>query len=175
MALESLFSKKEKRMPALQYLQPAITVLAALGCAVMAGVFFAFSSFVMKALARLPVHHAIAAMQAINIAVLRSVFLVVFLGNTLLCAALVVWSLLQWSAPGAAWACAGGLVYVLGAFVVTVARNVPLNNALALAVPTAAHNAKTWEQFYSPWMVWNHVRCLASLLAAALLVVALLA
>ena len=45
-----------------------LTLFAALGCAMMAGVFFAFSSFVMPALRRLPATQGIAAMQAINVA-----------------------------------------------------------------------------------------------------------
>ena len=45
-----------------------LTLLAALGCAMMAGVFFAFSGFVMKALARLQPAQGVAAMQAINVA-----------------------------------------------------------------------------------------------------------
>ena len=42
------------------------TVLTALGCGLIAGAFFAFSSFVMPALKRLPPAHGIAAMQSIN-------------------------------------------------------------------------------------------------------------
>jgi uncharacterized membrane protein len=45
-----------------------LTLFAALGCGLVAGVFFAFSTFVMKALARLPAEQGIAAMQAINAA-----------------------------------------------------------------------------------------------------------
>jgi uncharacterized membrane protein len=45
----------------------ALTVVAALGCGLNAGVFFAFSSFVMKALARLQPAQGIAAMQSINL------------------------------------------------------------------------------------------------------------
>ena len=53
-----------------------LTLLAALGCAMMAGVFFAFSAFVMKALARLPAQQGIGAMQAINVAAVTPVFMV---------------------------------------------------------------------------------------------------
>jgi uncharacterized membrane protein len=40
----------------------ALTLFAALGCGVVAGVFFAFSAFVMRALASLPALQGIAAM-----------------------------------------------------------------------------------------------------------------
>jgi uncharacterized membrane protein len=51
----------------------ALTLVAALGCGLMAGVFFAFSAFVMKALARLPLAQGIAAMQSINVAVINPI------------------------------------------------------------------------------------------------------
>jgi uncharacterized membrane protein len=53
----------------------ALTLFAALGCGVVAGVFFAFSAFVMRALARLPAQQGIAAMQAINVAAVTPVFI----------------------------------------------------------------------------------------------------
>ena len=46
-------------------------IVTLLGAAMIGGVFFAFSSFVMKALARLPSAEGIAAMQSINIVVLN--------------------------------------------------------------------------------------------------------
>jgi uncharacterized membrane protein len=48
-----------------------LTVVAALGCGLNAGVFFAFSSFVMAALRRLPPAQGIAAMQSINVEIRR--------------------------------------------------------------------------------------------------------
>ncbi|MGB7160617.1 MAG: hypothetical protein WBD40_21305 [Tepidisphaeraceae bacterium] len=49
----------------------ALSLLAALGWGRIAGAFFAFSTFVMRALARLPAHEGIAAMQAINLVVIN--------------------------------------------------------------------------------------------------------
>jgi uncharacterized membrane protein len=57
------------------------TLVAALGCGLMAGLFFAFSVAVMKVLARLPSAEVIAAMQAINVAIINPVFLTVFFGT----------------------------------------------------------------------------------------------
>ena len=48
-----------------------LTLLAALGSGLIGGVFFAFSAFVMKALARLRPDQGIAAMQSINVTVLN--------------------------------------------------------------------------------------------------------
>lgn len=46
-----------------------MTITAALGCGLIAGVFFAFSTFVMKGLARIPTEAGVAAMQSINVTV----------------------------------------------------------------------------------------------------------
>lgn len=67
----------------------ALTLLAALGCATMAGVFFAFSAFVMKALARLPAAQGVAAMQAINLAAVTPTFMMALFGTAVACGALV--------------------------------------------------------------------------------------
>jgi uncharacterized membrane protein len=58
-----------------------LTLFAALGCGLVAGVFFAFSTFVMKALARLPAPQGIAAMQSINVIVINPWFMTAFLGT----------------------------------------------------------------------------------------------
>jgi uncharacterized membrane protein len=63
---------------------PIVGTTALLGSAVIGGVFFAFSSFVMKALARIPSSEGIAAMQSINVVVINPTFLSVFMGTTVL-------------------------------------------------------------------------------------------
>ena len=57
---------------------------ALLGSALVGGIFFAFSSFVMKALARVPAAEGIAAMQSINVVVLNPSFLSAFIGTAVL-------------------------------------------------------------------------------------------
>ena len=74
----------------------ALTLLAALGCATMAGVFFAFSAFVMKALARLPAAQGGAAMQAINVAAVTPTFMVALFGTAVACGALVLSAVFAW-------------------------------------------------------------------------------
>ena len=60
---------------------------AAIGCGLVAGIFFAFSSFVMAALGRLPSDHGIAAMNAINVTVINPMFFLAFFGTAALCLA----------------------------------------------------------------------------------------
>ena len=151
----------------------AVTLAATLGCGLIAGVFFAFSTFVVKALARLPASEGIAAMQSINVVVVNPVFLAVFLGTVVACIVVVIAALLRWHAPGAAFLLLGGALYVIGSFLVTALCNIPLNDALASVVPTAPESAGQWANYVANWMIWNHVRGIASLAATAALIIAM--
>ena len=148
-------------------LPPLLALAAALGCGLMAGVFFAFSAFVMKALARIPQGEGIAAMQSINVAVINPWFLLVFLGTAGLCALLAVVSFLRWEAPESVYALVGSLLYLLGTVLVTLAFNVPKNNALAKLGRADPRGATLWPQYVASWTAWNHVRTIAALAAAA--------
>lgn len=132
--------------------------LAALGAALVAGVFFAFSSFVMPALQRLPADDAMAAMKAINVTVINWHFLGLFLGTALLALLL----------GGAAWmgavpmlpVLAGALLYLIGTFGVTAAGNVPLNDALVA-------RRIVWADYVPRWTLWNHLRTVSAALSAS--------
>jgi uncharacterized membrane protein len=150
-----------------------LTFGAALGSGLMAGVFFAFSSFVMQSFTKLPASQGIAAMNAINVVILNSLFMVVFIGTALTCAALAVVSFFHWGQPGTGFLLIGSLVYLVGNIVVTGAFNVPLNDALAAVTPGGA-TAEAWRQYLEPWMVWNHVRTVTALGALGAFVLALL-
>ena len=151
----------------------ALTLATALGCGTIAGVFFAFSTFVMKALARLPPEEGIAAMQSINVFAINSWFLVAFLGTAGLCVATVIAGVVQWGEPFAILLMLGGVIYLAGCFAVTMVLNVPMNRALAALPPMDPERAARWASYVSGWTTWNHVRTGASLLAAALLAIAL--
>ncbi|MFB2550439.1 anthrone oxygenase family protein [Ensifer soli] len=140
---------------------------AAIGCGLIAGVYFAFSAFVMRALSALPPESGAAAMQSINEVILRSAFMPLFVGTTLAALALVGIGIFRWGTPGAPEAVLGGATYVTGMVIVTLAFNVPLNSLLAGAAggPEAA---KVWSRYLSDWTFWNHVRTGASLAACLL-------
>ncbi|MCP3445088.1 DUF1772 domain-containing protein [Bradyrhizobium sp. CCGUVB14] len=156
-----------------QVLTSGLLWFAALGCGLMAGVYFAFSTFIMTSLGRLDQAAGIAAMNAINVDIVRSLFMPLFLGTTVAGAALVVLGALRFSEPGAVSMIAGGGLYVIGMFVVTVALNVPLNDALAAAQPSSPEAGAVWAAYLKDWVFWNHVRTVASLMASALFIVAL--
>ncbi|BCM91002.1 hypothetical protein IAD21_02866 [Abditibacteriota bacterium] len=152
----------------------ALKLFSALGCGLMAGVFFAFSVFVMSGLGRLPASQGIAAMQSINITVINPVFMLVFMGTALSCLLLGIIALVRWNQPGSAFLLAGSLLYFVGTFLVTVVFNVPLNDALAVAKPNSAEGAKLWSSYLLVWTMWNHVRTLGALAATASFIMALL-
>jgi len=99
----------------------------------------------------------------------------IFLATTAASAALVAIALLRWGEPGAIAMVAGGALYVLGMFVVTVIFNVPLNNALAAADPASHEAASLWVRFLTDWTLWNHVRTVSSTAACALFIAAIAA
>ena len=144
-----------------------LTLIAALGSGLIAGTFFAFSTFVMKSLARLPAGEGIAAMQSINLVILKSWFMPAFLGMAALSVLALVQSLLRWHEPNAVYFLAGGLLYLVGSFLVTMVFNVPRNVALDSIKPNDSGNAEKWAGYVEIWTMWNHVRTVASLAAAA--------
>ena len=150
-----------------------LTFVAALGSCLVAGIFFAFSNFVMKALARVPSVQGIAAMQSINVVVLNRWFFAVFFGTAVCCLALASNSFVRWQKPGAGYLLVGSLLYLVGTILVTIVCNVPLNDTLAWVNPASAHSAPTWTNYLNTWTTWNHVRTVAALATAALFTVAL--
>jgi uncharacterized membrane protein len=152
----------------------ALILLSALGCGLIGGVFLAFSTFVMRALAALPPPQGIVAMKSINLTVLNPMFLAVFLGTAVDCLILCVASLLTWQKPGAAWLLAGGALYLLGTFLVTIFFNVPRNEALAHVDPAGAEAARFWAEYVATWTMWNHVRTIAAIAGSILFTIALI-
>jgi len=151
-----------------------LTFVTALGAAVMGGVFYAFSTGIMQALGRLPSTQGAAAMQSVNIAVINPLFLGLFLGTAALCLGLCVAAPFTWDESGSGWRLAGALLYLVGSFAVTMAANVPLNNALATVDPDSSVGETTWARYLRTWTRWNHLRTVASIAAAACLVRSLL-
>jgi len=147
--------------------------LSAIGCGLLAGLYFAFSTFIMTALGRIDQAAGISAMNAINTVIVQSLFLPVFLGSTLTAAALAVLAPFRWDEPGAALWLIGSVLYVVGMFVVTAVFNVPLNNALMAVAPASGEAATLWARYLVDWTWWNHVRTVASTAAFALFVAAL--
>ena len=151
----------------------ALKLFAALGCGLIAGALFAFSVFVMRALARLQPAQGIAAMQSINITAISPLFMTVLFGTAAACLFLAISSLSKLPQPVAIYLFLGSLLYLLGTIVVTIAFNIPLNDALAKVEPNSPEGASLWASYLTTWTNWNHLRTISAIMAAALLTVAL--
>ena len=144
----------------------AVMLFLCIGAGIVGGVFFAFSTFVMKALAQLPASQGIAAMQRINVVVLNPLFLGVFLGTALLAAAFIAMQVFGWSTPNSRLLLVSGVLYLVGSFLVTMVFNVPRNEHLARLDPTSSQAAEYWLVYLREWSFWNHVRSIASIASA---------
>lgn len=149
-------------------------VVALLGAALIGGVFFAFSSFIMKALARLPSAEGIAAMQSINVVVLNHSFLGAFMGTAVLSLLVGVLALIEWGTPSAPYVLAGAVSYLGGTFLVTLFGNVPLNKRLAAVSATDPKAEAVWAHYLKRWTRLNTLRTAAAMAAALLFMLGLM-
>ena len=157
----------------MQTLWPALTLIAALGAGLVAGIFFAFSAFIMRALGRLEPEAGSSAMQSINVVVLNPAFFAAFFGTAVIALVLTLAAIVRWTEPDALFLLAGSLLYLVGTILVTMVFNVPLNNRLASTKPGSVDGARVWTRYLSAWAGWNHLRTAAALAASACFIFAL--
>jgi uncharacterized membrane protein len=150
-----------------------LVVAGVLGTGLMAGVFCAFSVFVMRGLAALPPAQGVAAMKSINVAAVRPPFMTVFGGAAVLSAMIAVVTFVVWPGDGTVELLLGSALYLFGSFGLTVVANVPRNERLARLTPGAPEAAVYWPVYVREWTFWNHVRTAASAASALVYVLAL--
>ncbi|MEV5874978.1 anthrone oxygenase family protein [Streptomyces sp. NPDC052101] len=150
-----------------------LVVAGVLGTGLMAGVFGAFSLFVMRGLAALPPVQGVAAMNAIIVAAVRPAFMTVFTGSAVLSAMIAVVTFVVWPDEGKLELLLGSALYLVGSFGLTVVANVPRNARLARLSPDAPEAAAYWPTYVREWTYWNHVRAVAATAAALVYVLAL--
>jgi uncharacterized membrane protein len=158
----------------MSFVTTASAVLALLGSALIAGVFFAFSSFVMKALARVPSHEGIAVMNSINVVVLNRSFLGVFTGTTAISLLVAVLAVNTWGTPSAPYFLGGAIAYVAGTFLVTGLGNVPLNDQLAAVSAADPAAVAVWDHYLDRWTLLNTIRTAAAAAAALMFTLGLI-
>lgn len=141
--------------------------LSGLLMALVAGVFLAFSDFVMRSLSDASPRAGIEAMQIINRKVYSSVFLVWLLGLAPVSAILSAYAWAYISGPAQIWFIMGGALYFVGTFLVTIMGNVPMNTRLDRMAADGPATQVYWTSYATFWTLWNHVRTVASALAAA--------
>ncbi len=145
-------------------------ILAVVGLVLLAlggGTFWSFSTGVMPGLGRTEDPTFVASMRAINRAVVNPLFLLpIFLPPIPL-----VWAgLLELDAPRGWLLVAAGVVFFLGAVLVTVTGNVPLNSALETSSSSSAASRVAFER---RWNTLNGARSASSVVAITLAVLAL--
>ncbi|MFE9024093.1 DUF1772 domain-containing protein [Streptomyces sp. NPDC007808] len=150
-----------------------LVVMGVVGTGLVAGVFCAFSTFVMRGLAALPPAQGVAAMQSINVAALGPAFMLVFMGSAVLCAVVAVVTFVLWPDEGTVELLLGSGLYLFGSFGVTVVANVPRNETLLKLDAGTPEATDYWPTYVREWTVWNHVRTVASGAAAVAYVLAL--
>ncbi|MDO9398544.1 MAG: DUF1772 domain-containing protein [Herbiconiux sp.] len=146
----------------------ALSGVTALGAALVGGVFFAFSGFVMRALGELDAAGGMRAMQAINRTAVRAPLMLLLFGTLL--AGLASCVLLAVADAGHAlwWGVAAEAVYLVGVVGVTIGFHVPRNDALAAVDAARPDATAAWLSYRVAWTRGNHVRVLAGAAAALL-------
>lgn len=147
---------------------PFIALVAALGSSTMAGLLFAFSNVVMRALTQVAPGCGMEAMQRINVTIVNPVFMALFIGTPVLYLLVGLGAVTLDAASGRWWLLSSAGSYLVGVLGVTMLLNVPLNHALA-QVPAAAA-ADRWPAYVATWTRWNHVRTVWAFVATGMAV-----
>ncbi|MCM8524872.1 MAG: DUF1772 domain-containing protein [Lentisphaeraceae bacterium] len=150
-----------------EFFIPFLVIAAIAGAAMVTGLLFAFSNFVMRALAELDPEQGIYAMQQINEKIINPVFLFFFLGTPIVCVIIIVYSVLNFGDPKSVLLLVGSAGYIAGPFGITVRCNVPLNNKLAEVEP--GEGLEVWKDYQVRWQRWNHIRTYIGLISIVFL------
>ncbi len=138
----------------MQILEPLIQ----LSMIIMVGLYFIFSNTIMSSLKQF--ESGADVMVEINKVILNPVFMAVFWISGLGSLYLVVF------AEGMLFI--SGVIFLVGTTLVTMVRNVPLNNRLRDSGP---EREQVWQMYLDKWVFWNHVRSVAAISSGLLLVI----
>jgi uncharacterized membrane protein len=147
-----------------------LTIAAAVGAGVNAGMFYSWSAMVMPAVGELPTGEGISAMQELNSAA-PAPFTVAAFGTAALCAVLIIRAFGVRGTVRGRWVLVGATLFLTAAIVVTFAVNVPLSYAIDQLTPAETSNGE-WGDLHTGWVWANHLRTLGCVAAAAALTVA---
>ncbi|MEJ6707571.1 MAG: DUF1772 domain-containing protein [Amylibacter sp.] len=146
----------------------AIGALILMG--IMAGFFFAFSNTVMPGFDITDPTSAIEGMQGINTVVCNPVFFVTFFLTPVFALVAAVCAFIGGNSKAALLAGVANLIYLGGAFLVTIIHHIPLNEALAVVDARAlgTEAASVWMTYSVDWTPMNTVRACACASAVAM-------
>jgi uncharacterized membrane protein len=153
-----------------------VLMLSILLTGLTAGLCFTWSNAVTPGIGRLDDLGFLKAFQAMNRAIINPSFLIVFMGPSLLLFvnALVFKNSSQFTFTSYLVA---AILFFTGVGLVTIFKNVPLNEILDKTVLETASNVELTElrkTFEKPWNRWHMIRTVCSFTAFALLVIGML-
>ncbi|MEO1059136.1 MAG: anthrone oxygenase family protein [Actinomycetota bacterium] len=137
----------------------------------MAGLFYGWSVSVIPGTRRLGSPDYVHLMQHINREILTPRFLVPFVGIPLILGAAAIMQFRAGDNRRGLIITASAMIYLVGVFGVTAARNVPLNDALdafELSSATGRQIDERRASYETPWNRWNTVRTVANVAAFTL-------
>ncbi|AKI01343.1 putative integral membrane protein [Hoeflea sp. IMCC20628] len=151
-----------------------LSAASVLAYAAIGGVLLAFSDFLMRSFNLVTGQGGIESMQVLNVEIMRSIFMVLFMGLTLVSLIIVVYAAVNLAGTPRLLLMLAGSLYLVGVFALTAAGNVPLNNQLAALAPATPQALEFWKQAYmTRWVSLNTVRTIACMLASGLTLAAL--
>mgnify|MGYP000085431259 FL=1 len=144
-----------------------LVLLSLLFVSALFGFFYAWVCSTMWGLDAADPRVAIAAMQAMNASVRNLIFAPVFFGTSVVLLLTTIVLLRQKERAAGLWFGAATFFACVLGVVLTMAVNVPMNEALAeITIPNEIDAAKAIWQGYSPdWQFWNQARTAATGLA----------
>jgi uncharacterized membrane protein len=155
-----------------QVLIDVVLVAATVTMGLVAGVFALYSHTIMPGLRRTDDRTFVGAFQAIDRAIINPWFMSCFLGTLILTGLAAVLHLGSGHRAALPWLVAAFVLYLI-TVVITVAINVPLNDAIKAAgdPDRIADLAGVRRDFgEARWVAWNHVRVLLTTTSFVLLV-----
>ncbi|MGH1539556.1 MAG: DUF1772 domain-containing protein [Arenicella sp.] len=141
--------------------------IATISCGLISGFFLTFSDFLMRSLKLANAEAGIEVMQIINREVWKSTTMVLLWSMVALSLFLSVYAYFELTGSMALFTMTGGIVYLLGVFVISFRFNVPMNNQLDRMEKSSVETTNYWEDSYvGPWVFWNYIRALKAGIAA---------
>jgi uncharacterized membrane protein len=158
----------------MDFIRYASLIAATVTTGIMAGVFQLYAYTIMPGLGRLDDRTFIGAFQAMDKAIINPLFMINFLGALVFTG--LAAALLRTKVPSAwPWIAAAFILYLL-VFIITIAINVPMNDALkAAGEPDRIKNLGEVRHTFNEakWASWNIVRAILTMISFGCLIWAL--
>ena len=140
-------------------------ILIILQLGLTSGLLFIFSNAVNPGLARLEEEEYYRAMKFINLVILNPIFFFIFIGPVITMPVLTYMS--RNDSNSFAAILISTILYFLGVLLITILKNVPLNNKLEKLNSNEFDGVDLW--YKKPWNFWHNIRTLFSIASFVIL------